>query len=106
MQNTIKINTPHWFDATVSIDASRDDNGNFYSGIWYSGEWTNKRWFSTIFDDEAQQYKKSYWLSGMWHCGVIWYGFSLLVELDSPISPKSFHKPNKTLSLNYAIYTI
>lgn len=107
MQNTIKINTPYWFDAVISKYADYDYNGNFYNGIWYDGDWYSKRWFVTIYDNDTSELKESHWLNGSWRNGRIsWESVKSTIgtKFDVKVSPKCFNRPKNTLSLNYAKY--
>jgi len=68
---------------TGKADTVQWGNGVWYDGIWEGGSWDNGTW-----------------LNGNWIDGRI----NRLWGYDR-ISPKSYYKPYKTLSLNYAKYT-
>jgi len=76
------INTKDWKNAVVSNYAEYGHNDRY--SVWRNGRWTSGDW-----------------LRGTWLKGDIYVDGKFY---PSKVSPKSFHKPTKTLSLNYATY--
>ena len=72
--------------------------GDWHNGIWYNGIWKEGTWFNNTF---------SHWLSGQWTVGRIVKVYRKTHDsvFIINISPKSFKRPKRTLSLNYAAYT-
>lgn len=81
MQNTRIVNNKYWINAEVADYSECYDNGYWFCGRWHGGSWLN----------------------GKWNNGLICINLSFLPKI-SKVSPKSFHKPKRTLSLNYAKY--
>jgi len=98
----ITIDSTCWTNAIISSTSKYDDNGDFYTGIWYGGIFHAKTWYSGTWKDGTWLGK--YWLNGIWYGGSIEPDGLLTWPLSSKVSPKSFHKPKRTLSLNYATY--
>jgi len=79
-------------------------DGVWCSGLWWAGNWVNGCWCSGVWDIGI--WWAGEWISGRWNKG------NILKEIrardyvfdEIKISPKSYHKPNRTLSLNYAKY--
>jgi len=94
------INNKYWENAVISDDSQIDEYNkphnsaltpDFQYGIWFDGIWKNGDWWEGV------------WLCGYWETGRI-SPPNTLSYFNSNISPKSYYKPKRTLSLNYAHY--
>jgi len=96
MQNTISVNNRFWQNATISekhvLEFDCTWSPELQSGIWFDGTWTYGVW------------NGGSWMKGTWIEGHIHISESSKSYHSFNISPKSFLKPNLTLSLNYARY--
>jgi len=114
MPDTFKIlNNTNFKDAKVSIDSEfieavfipnvRLRKQIHFIPIWFDGYAYRSTWVSQ-FTDSSHKTINCCWLNGTWFNGGIICKYSNLDLMTTQVSPKSFHKPNKTLSLNYANY--
>jgi len=105
-----KLKTEKW-NAEICPHSVYNIHGDWDSGIWYNGIWNNGSWFGGIWLSGFWNYggwhldkrnKTTNWINGVWHTG---YYFSGPASWDNcKMSPKSYCKPKKTISLNYARY--
>ena len=101
-------------DAVISFCHKYTDDGVWHRGTWYGGTWLDGVWLNG-------KWEEGYWKSGLWVDGTWvnggWYGGVWLngkfesgvtgknfMYAELKVSPKSFFKPNRTLSLNHAKY--
>jgi len=100
------INNNWWINAQVSEDANIRYYPylapSFCGGIWYDGEWKDGDWMPVI-GWENDMWSCGVWINGIWHKhgdhSINFFGKNI-----SKVSPKTYKKPHKTLSLNYANY--
>lgn len=70
-------------------------DGTFHNGVWSSG--------NLMYHADSNSVISTVWISGRWKKGSIW-NINGKYKV-SKVSPKSYFKPNNTLSLNYAKYS-
>lgn len=100
------------------------NEGQWFGGKWKSGMWNTGIWYNGIHDHQppprscAGTWRRGTWLNGTWEKGLwfdgdwlggIWkqgflWDFTVHDFKFSYISPKSYCKPQLTLSLNAAVY--
>lgn len=98
-----------WIDGTCRNMIWYDGvwcNGHFNGYYSYQGVSSQSVWFDGIW--LTGTWEGDGWLNGTWEKGHI-MNFSKNYASDrefnrSRISPKAFHKPNNTISLNYSKY--
>jgi len=97
-----------WRDCDISEDSVYRIETNspniFYKGTWFHGDWENGVWFDGFWIRGF--WSSGYWLNGIWKFGY-WHNglcYPDEVYIDIKISPKTYFKPKRTLSLNYATY--
>ena len=90
-----------WLNARVSGDSLYEGTSTetfWSSGIWYDGIWLYGKWIKGM-------WMAGHWIDGEWISGtILTKNYTINYYAKSEISPKSFFKPIKTLSLNYATY--
>jgi len=93
-----QVNTKYYIDAHISddaqIDCPKSSSPDFKKGIWYSGVHIKGDWFG-----------KGIWLNGTWIDGVLWLKYGPRYLRHPKMSPKSYFRPQKTIALNYAMYS-
>jgi len=94
-----------YVDSTPSIHSKEAQwhNGHWKDGLWKGGVWNAGTW-------SEGKWWEGYWFEGSWINGK-WYNGLICNKkksnyFGSVFSPKSYFKPNKTLSLNYAKYKL
>jgi len=99
MQNMIELNGIWWKSAKIITNSNNDydyqgfnDSGfeqpRFDGWLWLYGIWSGADWYSGV------------WLNGTWIDGGNWKAQNRVIK----ISPKSYDRPKRTVSLNYAKY--
>jgi len=76
-------------------------SGIWYDGIWYKGVWNTGIWLGGIWKDG--NWNGGIWVRGIWTKGSV-INIKTWERIPIDISPKTFIKPKRTLSLNYANY--
>jgi len=102
----VEINNRFWRETKVCVGSEYTASGVWFGGVWVRGCWLGGLWKKGTWRDGQWwegDWEDGIWLNGFWKIGRLDRGKSGWWEVPY-ISPKSYHRPSRTLSLNYAKY--